>query len=1501
MLFKRNKEAKRSLFRKTVNVFVYAGISFVVLFIIFFGVSQTSTFRNWLKEKVIEEFNNASNGKLFIERIDGTLFTSIILSNSQLTLDDDTIFSAEKIEIKTSPLKAFFKLIYFRKIEIDNADFALMKNENGELNISRLFPPSEEPEDTTSSSFNWSIQVADLTLNNINFKLQSVDKKNSTLEYPQPDFDDLRINNLKLSLTGFADISENQYHLAIANLSMKPNLSGFNLKHFSTNIDVVKDRTEINDLQLVTDRSDIDIDASVNDYSFLDSKEKRKFENAVLELNLQANKFDFDDLTNWISGTDLLNGKVDTDISISGTLNELYINQLHIIYNETSLKGSGDIKNIPDGAGMLINVLFTDSKINQPDVNLLLRNIDIPAYPDYGILQLDTISYTGKPVNFSSRVLLNTDKGKIDVNAALNFENEEMEYDINYETYNLDISPVSGLITNLNGTGSIKGKGTDLKTIESEINLNNNNSSIGGYFLNDFTLQCSAESGKINTELGIISDSLNGKIITSIDMNDSDNPSFSFTGNISQLNLAKILQEDELNTKLNFTIDGEGTGFNPDKMNLFFSLKVDSSYLNDIYINSTRTIVDLRKDENQRVVNLISDLADVTIQGNFTIEDLINLMADKSALLAGTISDKINSFSSTGTSGENYKTANYSTAVNKSFETTLTNEINANYLVELKDFNLISLFLGNADIEVDGEISGEIHSINNEMNVTMNTNIDYFKFWDGNELFFTSGTNIHFKIKDRTGAINLDSLVTDLKIDSKRIFAGTELTDLSLNLELRQEDAKIGFKTNIEKTASTEFDGRLKLEPDKLSLVLDNLSLTYRKFKLKNNSSINISYKPGEVDFQEFELIHKSGKLNIEGIFSPTDSQDLKVKLSNLDAEDIFVELLEFPPEKSPKARINFDAELKGNADLPILNAGLSIDSVRFNNLALGNFTGSANYSSKLLSANLKFQEFQNGSIEQKLNLSADIPIDLSFTNADKVDKNSITAHLKANGFNLAALGNVIPYVSKLNGTFNADVDVTEVSGDVNITGSLALEDVRFVSDLNNLEYELVLDAKLDNNRIDITSFTLNNSHSTSNGGTLTGGGFLTLKNLSPEQIDVFLNGDLLVMNKNSRAVSPTIYGDVKIRTKNNTEYKLINGRSSLTSELILTHGTSINILPLQAGYSNESDQFKYRFIDFSDKTENLETEIDSLIVLTESQKEDSVKSLSIPLDLDIKVEVEDEAKMIMVLSREFNQNLTAYLDGNFQYKTINNIPQASGELNLLEGSKLEFIKTFEAEGSIKFFNDIDNPFLDITASYINFYTPIGDSTQTGADEYEVLIQIKLEGPLKSLSTNLMKNEGNISVYKRPSNRGQFELDQSKTVSDAMMFIIVGKFTDEATAQETNLAASTATSLAGTLVGGVLNQAFGDIVRGFQLRKVGTTTKFSLIGKVPTPAGEVKYEIGGTSQIFQDFSRANIKIEYPTRFLPRLILRIERREPIYETSSFGEMINEIGAKYSFEF
>jgi hypothetical protein len=309
---------------------------------------------------------------------------------------------------------------------------------------------------------------------------------------------------------------------------------------------------------------------------------------------------------------------------------------------------------------------------------------------------------------------------------------------------------------------------------------------------------------------------------------------------------------------------------------------------------------------------------------------------------------------------------------------------------------------------------------------------------------------------------------------------------------------------------------------------------------------------------------------------------------------------------------------------------------------------------------------------------------------------------------------------------------------------------------------------------------------------------------------------------------------------------------------------------------------------------ELVDKEIDSLIVISESKRDELDAASKIPFDLDLKIQVENEAKMVFVLSREFKQNLTAYLGGEFEYSIIDNVPKARGELQLLDGSKLDFIKTFQARGLVKFLDEIDNPYLDVSSTYQSYYNP--DTLITGGNEYEVQVKINLEGPVKSLNTNFIRDERNVEVYKRRINFGQFELDATKTASDAMFFIIVGKFPEDASLQETNVAVSTAASLAGSIVGGYLNERLGDFVRSVNVQQVGTKTKFSLIGKV----GDVRYEIGGTSQVFQDLSRANIRIEYPFIFT-RLILRLERREPTFQSATYGEMINELGLKYSFTF
>ena len=168
---KKKIEKKRTLLQKTVNVFLYAGLVLLTIGLIFLGFSQTSTFRNYLRVKVINEANSSLNGRINIGRIDGTIFTSLVLRNTVVSMGNDTLLNAGTIEVKTSPLQIFLKKIYVRRFEISDADIAFVKDSSGTLNVSRLFPKSSP--DTSSSEFPFKIILPDFRLRNVNFSLRN--------------------------------------------------------------------------------------------------------------------------------------------------------------------------------------------------------------------------------------------------------------------------------------------------------------------------------------------------------------------------------------------------------------------------------------------------------------------------------------------------------------------------------------------------------------------------------------------------------------------------------------------------------------------------------------------------------------------------------------------------------------------------------------------------------------------------------------------------------------------------------------------------------------------------------------------------------------------------------------------------------------------------------------------------------------------------------------------------------------------------------------------------------------------------------------------------------------------------------------------------------------------------------------------------------------------------------------------------------------------------------
>jgi hypothetical protein len=338
----------------------------------------------------------------------------------------------------------------------------------------------------------------------------------------------------------------------------------------------------------------------------------------------------------------------------------------------------------------------------------------------------------------------------------------------------------------------------------------------------------------------------------------------------------------------------------------------------------------------------------------------------------------------------------------------------------------------------------------------------------------------------------------------------------------------------------------------------------------------------------------------------------------------------------------------------------------------------------------------------------------------------------------------------------------------------------------------------------------------------------------------------------------------------------------------------------VQSGYQNNAENFSYRFAEDSSKVHVKEQYFEQLINLAKenySKENPGQDNSKLAIDYNINASFQNEAILKFALSRELNQNLTARIGGNIQYVNIGGNTSTKGELKLLDGSTLDFFKTLGASGTIRFENELSNPYLNIVASYKNYYQP----PEGDIKEEPVAVKIYLNGPLKNLLENFTKNKNSICVYVGSENIANNIQDQTKNQNDAVFFIMTGKFASDLSQQQqsqavgASTAASTATSFAGSLLSGFFNHYLGDAVRSIELSNVGQTTKFNLIGKV----NNFDYTIGGPTAVFQDLSQANVKIEYP--IFNNFLIRVERKEALEQTEISNEMLDELGLKYRFEF
>ncbi len=1485
---------KRTLFRKIVNAFIMVFLGMVIALLVLFGFTQTKTFRNLLQEKVIELANTELNGKLNIERIDGTLFTSIFLRNTSIVMEKDTLLFANNIEVKTSPLQLLLKKIYLRKIFLNDVKIQMLEDANGEWNFSKLI--KSKPEDTTKTSFSFMIQVNDLQLNNINFIRQSFGNYKSNKIYPTLNFDDLRIEHLNFSAQAFADLHNSNYLLILNEFTFKPNVARFNLRYISGEFAVTKEFASVKNFYLLTDSSEIRINARIDSLNIFSNIVIKDFENYPVTVELKATPFNFDDLSSFIYSTEILKGSPSFDLKARGKFGSFRVERLSLDYRDTHIEGDAQILNLNTPENLFIRAKVRNTDINYKDVNLLLPSLELPEYAKL-ILRGVNIEYEGEPTNFKTKFISYVDEGKLTCQAAMNVGIKPMTYDIKFETENLNLHPILGVITSLNSEGIITGKGISPADLAADLKLNIFDTTVDEVTIEKFNLHSKAKDSNIDLYVDAKSENAETSLKGSISFDNDTIPSYSLAGRLNKLDLSKFIKEELYESNLNFIFSAEGKNLDPDEINARFSLTIESSQLRDKKIDRSSIEATFKKDSTHREIILTSDLADFKINGNFSLKKAVELITFEANTISKIVADKLNELNPLAVIQQEDKKDSVSIGLPEIANADLT----LDYEFKIKDFELIAMLLGKDQLNIAGSGSGSISNQAPNFSVSTELKLDYLVMLQKGSTIYLSDILADFNFTRDNRSNSFDKLFGTGSLTGKRFYSGSDIRSINADIIFNQSKMFFNASAKIDDLMNFESEGIIKMTPREQQLLVNNLSFIYDGIEWTNKDTMKVLFNPDYFKIVQCQMESGDALITAGGVIKNSGEQNLSVKATGISGQILEKYFLGYSDDQF-SADGSLDAKMNGTFENPVINLLFDLKDLQLASTKLGGIKGTADYSDKKLSASLLFLDEAANANKPKLLLKGNFPIDLSFSSVSErlLGDEPLSIQLKSSRFDMNSLGRIIPGVANQHGILSADVDVSGSFKNPVYSGFINLTEGFFRSTYNNLDYKCGLKLNFEKKGISVDSVFVANADVSKYKGELKGVGAIMLDGFSIEDLELRFFGNLTLLSEQSQSVSPLFYGNLMLET---------NGDWILTKrgEKYFFKGNTLlkNVnLVYTTGYesrSGASKNFNFVFIEDSTKIDRALLQFQKVLLKEKALRQQTEKERALPLNFnyEIGISIEDNAKLEFILAQAINQKLIVELRGDLKYDSFNGDSRAQGALELLEGSKLEFFKIFDAVGIIRFESDITNPYLDITSTYTSDYINPRDESGTTED---VAIKIKIKGPLSDLGKSLAGNQESISVYLGARNIQNNLRETRYDYADAFSFILFGKFKDDLTAQDkaevagqTSLIGNTATSFLGSILTSFVNSTVGDLVNNISISQAGEFTKFSLSGKIQN----LRYSFGGTTEVFQNIYKANVKLEY--LFGPKFLLRLERKDPLISSFGLGDKITEMALKYKFEF
>jgi hypothetical protein len=1510
----RSPKKKKSFLKKILKFFLYTFFFFVLLIISILLLLQTSFFKNKLLSYGLDEINKSFVNKeshLSIESIEGNFFSGIKLNNISLKVKNDTLLKANSLELSYSLLPLLDKKVSVKSVTLDKPqiNFTKIRDKNDSLawNFAYLLQ-SEKPADTTKKEFDWDININNLNIINCDFRLLA-DKKS-----------DLPIRQIKMNNTGhlntdYLDITKLNLDLSgryngkeifanINNLSLSTN-SDFNLSKFTLSAGLEKDNTvHLTNFSLITNKSNLSIPKIEANNFDLFNFDYEKLGLCEIDGHISADRFDFSDLNYFLPDLDFIKGKFYLDLICKGKYSDINITKLSAKTNNSFIDISGNVRNLNIPKNLEIdasakNCIFdpNDSKINFP-------GLAIPDYSHLGIVK-GSFLFRGTVNRFYTEYVVNSNIGFVDGNTFLDITNEiEYRSDNSFKGFNIGrILKNKDLESNISGSISAKGSGTDYRRLISDINYDISNSNIFGQSIQKSSGTVKANKGNYNLNIKYIGDNVNTMFSGSVNIGNINNISYNIKGSASNLNLAGFTKQQSDKSNLNFTFDLNGKGTDIETINSAFTFNISPSQYQSYIIPETPLLLNISSRGSEKSINITSNILDFNAEGAFSYKTLPKIITDNLNQITESMKKQFG------------LDTNLVLTENSSIENNY-GPVDLIYSMKIKNFVPLNVTLKDEILKLKANIKGTIKNNNNSFSFSADGDLNDVSLSDTISTMKKALLKVEFK-NDHNKA-DLKNLFAYVDIKTNKVkYGNLKIDTLDFDISLRDNKNNFYIKSKLDTNIRILTSGEIAFNFKETNFKFDTLSLNFRDFKLRNSEPLILAYKITDtsnfLEFRKFEISEDKQKIDVNGYYSLNSNSMVSLTASNINLSDLSkLSLVNVFDKDLIKGNIkNFKIKYEGTFQNPDLLVEAYTDNIKLDTNSIGYIYAIVKYKENELKPDIVLIDpFTNGKLLINGRIPFDNPLISDSLDLDILNK-EVFLDIKADSVQITLLEQYIPVISDIHGILKGNLSIRGKGNAPVFSGNMNLRNGSLHMPLNGVNYNFNFDVSTDNQKVIVNNSKLYFSDETDK--FITFDGYLDFTDLKLKDFAFNMLGDIKVLDDKTSKNILGIYGNLYAGSGNpiltmtgNSNLILLSGNLQLKKGKILMSANQNRAFNLyddnfiykvdfdSNSFSGDSLKMLYAFYNDTLSKKNkyeLNPFDKSLTVKDTLTKSSSGTGLKFIYDLSVTTLNSVYANFIIddQTKQEFIGDVTTSL---FIDNKNNDALEIRGRVDLLDNCYYKFYKVFNAKGFIAFNGNPTNPELHITAEY-NSKSQIPNSPGSTRD-VTIRLDVSGDAAMPKLIWSVTSDGSSIG--------GGDQTDQ------AISYIVFGKFKDELSAsQQNNLFSNVGANVGANILSGYvstflqnylpfivntdinyIDNSGGNLSRGADIR---FTAAF----------GDATVRFGG--QMLYDISNTNFIIEYPLnkllkiKFLSNnLIFQFERLvDPLSQSTSQINTANRVGA------